>query len=212
MATKKRVLGVFVFVFLVWSFYRAFFLLPEWFEELILKPIVFLLPVLWAVQKEKEKLSSIGLSTKNLYRNIYFGLGLGVVFAVLGVLTNYWKYGGIAFATFGLTGASLLWLMLISLATAFSEEALFRGYIFTRLLKIGKNGWMATIVSALLFALIHLPITIFVWDYSLSMVLVQGFLVFLLGFGNAFLMARTGTIVAPVINHTLWSLTVFLFR
>ena len=208
----KRVLAVFLFVFLVWSFYRATFLLPEWFEELILKPIVFLLPVLWVVQKEKEKLSSIGFSTKNLYRNIYFGLGLGVVFAVLGVLTNYWKYGGIAFATFGLTGASLLWLMFLSLATAFSEEILFRGYIFTRLLKIGKNGWMATIVSALLFALIHLPISIFVWDYSLSMVFVQGFLAFLLGFGNAFLMAKTGTIVAPVINHTLWGLTVFLFR
>lgn len=212
MQTKKRVLGVFVFVFLIWSFYRAFFALPEWLEELILKPIVFLLPVLWAVQKEKEKLSSIGFSTKNLYRNIYFGLALGVVFAVLGVLTNYWKYGGIAFATFGLTGASLLWLMFLALATAFSEEVLFRGYIFTRLLKTWKNELTTGIVSAFLFSLIHLPIALFVWHYNLSMLFIQGFLTFLLGFGNAFLMAKTGTIVAPIINHTLWGLTVFLFR
>lgn len=212
MQTKKRVFGVFVLVFLVWSFYRAFFVLPEWLEELILKPIAFLLPVFWLVKKEKEDFSSLGFSTKNLFRNIYFGLGLGMAFALLGVLTNYLKYGGISFATFGLTGASLLWLMSLAFATAFSEEVLFRGYIFTRLLKTWKNELTTGIVSAFLFSLIHLPIALFVWHYTLSMLFIQGFLTFLLGFGNAFLMAKTGTIVAPIINHTLWGLTVFLFR
>lgn len=208
----KRVFGVFVFVFLVWGSYRYFFLFPDWLEELVLKPLVFLLPVFWLVRKEKTTIASIGLSTKNFFKNIYFGLGLGMAFALLGVLTNYWKYRGISFASFGLTGASLLWLMFISLVTAFSEEVLFRGYIFTRLLKIWKNEWSAGIVSAFLFSLIHLPIAIFVWHYETSMLFVQVFLTFLVGFGNAFLIARTKTVIAPMINHTLWGLAIFLFR
>ena len=141
MQIKKRVFWLFLLVFLVWSFYRAVFFFPEWFEELILKPIIFLGPVFFLLKKEKKDFTSIGLSTKNLFTNIRFGLGLGAVFALVGVLTNYWKYSGLYFISFGLTGTSLLRLMLIFLVTAFSEELLFRGYIFTRLLQVWKN-WL----------------------------------------------------------------------
>ena len=212
MQTKKRVFLVFLFVFLVWTFYRATFFLPEWFEELILKPIIFLGPIFFLVKKEKNALASIGLSIKNLFANIYLGLGLGVLFALLGVLTKYWKYGGVSFATFGLTGASLLWLMLLSFITAFSEEVLFRGYIFTRLSKAWKNEWSGGIVSAFLFSLIHLPIAIFVWHYKPSMLFSHGFLSFFLGLTKNIMISKHDMNVAPIINHTLWSLTIFLFR
>jgi len=212
MKIKKRVFGVFIFVFLTWSFYRFFFVFPDWLEELIFKPIIFIGPVLWLIKKEKEDLSSIGLSSINLFRNIYFGLGLGMVFTFLGILVNYWKYGSISFSSFGLTEISLLWLVFLSLATAFSEEILFRGYVFTRLLKVWKNELAAGVVSALLFSLIHFPVAIFVWGYEPSMLFIQGFLTFLLGLGNGFLMVKTGNIIAPIINHALWGLTIFLFR
>lgn len=212
METKKKVFGVFVFVFLVWGSYRYFFLLPDWLEELILKPIVFLLPVFWLIKKEKESFSSIGLSFQNLFKNIYYGLGLGTVFALIGILTNYLKYGGISFISYDLTFGSLLRLMFLYLATAFSEETFFRGYIFTRLLKTGKKELPAGMISAFLFALIHLPVAIFVWHYKPGALCLHGSLSFLLGLGNAFLMAKTRTIVAPVITHTLWGVTLFLFR
>lgn len=204
----RQALIVFLFVFLVWGFYRSSFLLPEWLEEFVLKPLVFLLPVFFF----ERNLISLGISSKNLFKSIYLGLGLGMVFAFLGLMTNYAKYGGFSLATFDLNSISLLWLMLVSLVTAVSEEILFRGFIFNQLFKAWENEMTAGTASALLFALIHLPIALFVWDYNFSMVLIHGFLSFLLGYGNAFLMARTKTVVAPIINHTLWGLAVFLFR
>jgi len=164
------------------------------------------------IKKEKKDLSSIGLSGKHFFANIYLGLSLGVIFALFAVLTNYWKYSGLSFADFGLDGFALLRLMLLSLATAFSEETLFRGYILTRLFQVWKSAWKAGLVSALLFSFIHLPVAFFVWDYPLTLLLLQAVLTFLLGLGNSFLLFKTGTVVAPIVNHTLWGLTVFLFR
>jgi membrane protease YdiL (CAAX protease family) len=210
--SSKTVFIIFIFVFLVWSFYRATFFLPEWLEELVIKPFVFLGPVFWLLKKEKKPLSSLGMTSKCLFKNIYLGLGLGMVFSLIGLLTNYLKYGSLSFINFGLTGSSLLWLMFLSLATAFSEEVFFRGYIFTRLLQAWKDELSAGLVSAFLFSLIHLPIAFFVWEYGPGMMLSQGLLSFLVGFGNAFLMARTQSIIAPTLNHSLWSLAVFLFR
>jgi len=48
----------------------------------------------------------------------------------------------------------------VSLVTAFSEELVFRGYIFNRLWQIWDKEWLANIVSSFLFAVVHLPIGI----------------------------------------------------
>ena len=48
-------------ILLVWSLYRRFLKLPEWADEFIFKPLVFVAPVLWYVRTiEKRKLESIG--------------------------------------------------------------------------------------------------------------------------------------------------------
>lgn len=53
----KHVLALFSFIFVVWAVYRHFpESLPLWFEELILKPLLWLGPTFWLVRKiEKEK-------------------------------------------------------------------------------------------------------------------------------------------------------------
>ena len=40
-----QVLTVWMITVLIWGGYRMFFANPEWIEEIILKPIVFVLPV-----------------------------------------------------------------------------------------------------------------------------------------------------------------------
>lgn len=210
----KHVFFLFSFIFVIWALDRYFpGLLPEWTEELILKPLIWLVPTFWLVRKiEKRPLTSLGLTTKNLFPSLYWGIGLGIVFALEGLLTNMIKYRGLNFTSFGYTPLILLGSIGLSFATAFSEETVFRGYIFSRLGQIWKSEWLANIVSAFMFALIHLPIGIFVLGYTPIVLLAYLFFIFVYGFGAAFVFARTGNLVSSILLHVFWSWPIVLFR
>ena len=92
---KRQVFIVWFAIFIVWSFYRAYFNLPEWVDEYLIKPLIFLVPVLAIVWVwEDKKLKELGLSTKplNFFLDVYIGVVLGVLFAVEGLVINYFKY------------------------------------------------------------------------------------------------------------------------
>jgi len=50
----KRTLSVWLVIFIVWSIYRFSFFFPEWIDELIIKPLVFLAPIGYVLKKEKR--------------------------------------------------------------------------------------------------------------------------------------------------------------
>lgn len=210
----KHVFSLFCFIFAFWSLYRYFpEILPLWVEELILKPIIWLLPTFWLVRKiEKERFVSLGFTKKNLFPALYWGIGLGLVFAAEGLVTNILKYQGLHLPETGYSPLSLTGLLLLSFVTAFSEETVFRGYIFTRLWRIWKNEWLANFLSAFLFALIHLPIGIFVLGYAPLVMLAYLFFVFVYGFGSAFVFARSENIISAILMHVFWSWPIILFR
>lgn len=211
--TLRRVFSLFAFILIVWGFYRFLFRFPETVEELIFKPIIWLGATFWVVKKlERKPLSSLGFSSKNLFKSIYLGLFLGVIFAVEGLLTNFLKYGNFSFIQLTYSQTAFLGAVGLSFATAISEETTFRGYIFNRLSKVWKNEWWANVISTICFALVHLPITIFVLHYSLIEILIYVFLVALFGFGSAFLFARTGNIISSILMHVFWSWPIILFR
>ncbi len=198
---------------LTWAFYRYFFRLPEWIDEFLVKPTIFALPVLWyVIKKEKQKLDSVGLTASNLFTSIYIGLGFGFVFAVEGLAANAIKYGRIeimpiaAFREYGLG-----MLMLLSAATAISEELLSRGFVFTRLMEGKKNLWYAALLSTLLFVVLHIPILAFSLKLE-GTALVMFFITdFVLGFANSLLLYNTGSLVAPILVHIFWNMTVALY-
>lgn len=200
-------------ILLAWSLYRYFLKLPEWVDEFITKPLVFVAPVLWFVQKyEKRKLSSLGITTKNLFTGIYIGLGFGFVFALEGLAANYIKYGSLqinpitAFGDYG-----MVTLLILSLATAVTEEILSRGLLFTRIMEKTKNLPYAAILSTVLFVLLHVPILATVHKFQ-GMTLVLFFLTdFVLGFANSLLFYNTGSLVAPILVHIFWNMTVALY-
>lgn len=209
----KHVLALFSFIFIFWAFYRYFPEPPAWVSELILKPIVWLLPTFWLVRKiEKQPLTSLGLTKKNLFPAAYWGIGLGLVFALEGLLTHILKYRGFQLISLERSFGQFLGLVLISFATAFSEELVFRGYIFNRLWQIWKKEWLANIVTAFLFVLIHLPIGIFVLGYRPLTMIAYLFFVFAFGFGSAFVFARSGNLIASILLHVFWSWPIILFR
>lgn len=218
MAAKKLVTSVtsvfriWAWILLVWSLYRYFFKFPEWADEFIFKPIVFVAPVIWYVRnKEKQSLATLGLTGRNFFSSMYIGLGFGVVFALEGMVTHAVKYGTWdvspidAFQQYG------FFLIILSLATACTEELLSRGFVFNRLYEKTKNLAYSSLVSSVMFVLLHIPILV-------TMTKLQGmtlilFLVtdLILAVANSLLYYNTGSLVAPILVHIFWNMTVALY-
>ena len=123
-STLDPVYQLWGWILLAWSLYRYFIKLPEWADEFIFKPLIFVVPVLWYVlAKEKRRLESVGLTMKNFFPSLYIGLGLGFLFALEGIAANAIKYGKLNIVPIdALQQYGLVTLLVLSVATAFSEE------------------------------------------------------------------------------------------
>ena len=128
----KNAIGLAAYLLIVWGFYRFLFQLPEHVEELFIKPVIWLVPVIYLLRKERESLESVGITFKNLFPAVYFAFGLGIFFVAEAILINYVKYGGQFNFNANIGAAPLLTSLGLSFATAFSQQIAFRGYIFTR--------------------------------------------------------------------------------
>ena len=210
-AVIKNVTIYSVYLVLVWAFYRFLFRLPDQVEELVVKPIIWLVPIFWFLKKEGIGISSLGLTFKKLFPAIYLSIGLGAIFVAEGLLANYLKYGGFNFGA-NLGSTPFVASLGLSFVTAFSEETAFRGYIFGRLLIALKSELSANIIQTLLWTAIHIPIAFFVWGYSLSQGIVYLFLTAIFGLGSAFIFGRTKNITGSVLLHVLWEWPIILFR
>lgn len=207
----KHVTVYSVYLLLAWALYRFLFQLPDQIEEVIIKPIVWLIPILWLTSKEKFPLSSLGITFKNLFPSIYLSLGLGAIFVVEAVLTNFLKYGHLSFAA-NIGNLPLLSSFGVSFMTAVSEETAFRGYIFGRLCYALKDEWAANIASSLIWTVVHIPIAFFIWKLSLISGVVYLMLTAIFGIGSAFIFGRTKNIFGSIFLHVLWEWPIILFR
>ena len=197
------------FLFIIWGFYRFLFKLPEEIEELFIKPAIWLIPVFYLLRKERLGLSSLGFTTKNLFSSVYLSLALGVVFALEGVVVNFVKYQGVDFSA----NIGNFWVALgLSFATAVSEEVVFRGYLFNRMWGVMGNEWKANVLTSVLWALIHVPISIFWWQLDLMGTLGYLVLTITFGMGSAFVFARTKNVTSSILLHVLWEWPILLFR
>ncbi len=203
---------VWAWTLLVWSLYRYFVRLPEWADEFIFKPLVFVVPVIWYVTNvEKRALSSIGLTFNNFFKSIYIGLGFGEIFAVEGFLAHLFKYGRIEVNPIAVFQQYGFFLLVMSMATAFSEELLSRGFVFNRLYEKTNNLTRAALIGAVLFLCLHVPILVTINKLT-GMTLVLFFVTdFILAVANSMLFAMTGSLIAPILVHIFWNMTVALY-
>lgn len=208
----KNAILLSVYLFIVWGFYRFLFQLPETIEELFIKPVVWLLPVFYLLKKEKESIVSLGITLRNLFPAVYYALGLGAFFVMEALVINFVKYGGKFNLGANLGELPFLTSLGLSFATAISEELTFRGYVFTRIWKFLGSELYANLVTSFFWALIHVPITFFVWKLDLSAALIYLVLTTLFGVGSAFVYARTKNILSPILLHVLWQWPIILFR
>ena len=199
------------YLIIVWCFYRFLFKLPDDIEELIVKPVLWLVPILLLLKKEKLGLTSLGITLRNLFPAIYLSLGLGALFVMEALIINFLKYGGFNFGA-NIGSASFTATLGLSFATAVSEETAFRGYLFSRVAAALKNSWLANILTGIAWTAIHIPVAFFVWKMSLPAGIIYLFITAVFGLGSAFLFARTGNLASSILLHVLWEWPIILFR
>jgi hypothetical protein len=216
LSKKKRmqdihlVLVVYTAVFLVWGVYRLLFRLPVFIEEVFLKFLVFGGPVLWVVlKKENKSLADLGMVTKGLLASVYFGLLFGLWLAVLGNLIAFIKSGGVSLNA-NINVRDFGNLMVLGMVTSVWEQLLFSGFILPRLVKDLGSEMAAVVITALLFALVHLPIQL-ATNVSLVQILVRMVLLFGLGLGNGVLYLRFKNLAAPIFAQLAWGSVIYLF-
>ncbi len=150
----------------------------------------------WRLQRRGRTLRDLGLGRVTTWQAV----ALGVVVAVF--------YSG--WTVFSLhLGQHLLefsWLKLVAIATALVagvvEETLFRGYVMTSLAEMGYGRVVQTLLSGLLFGLVH-----FYGFAGLEAALAAQGLTFLLGIALAitYLVGRR-SLTPVIISHTLTDL------
>lgn len=211
-----KLLRFWVWLLVIWGFYRVLFRFPVWMEELILKPAVFLLPLYRKLKKEqntwKKRWQSIGVGWKNMFAALAYGLSLGVFYLFVGRMGQFLRFGAEGVNPYGGLVEGVVLTIVLAFATAVSEEVVFMGYLLPRLMKVWKDEWKAASVVALLFALLHMPILVFSYGYPAGLIVGQFLLTFVLGFGNSVLMLRLNNIVAPIMSHALWAMAALMFR
>lgn len=199
------------YLIVIWAFYRFLFKFPDQIEELVIKPILWLLPLFYFLRKERARFTSIGITLKNLFPSIYLSLGLGSVFVIEGLLSNYLKYGHLNFGA-NIGSLPLMSSLGLSFATAFSEETAFRGYIYSRLAFVLKGQWTANIIQTILWTAIHVPIAFFIWEYTLTQGIIYLSITAIFGLGSAFIFSRTRNVLGSILLHVLWEWPIILFR
>jgi membrane protease YdiL (CAAX protease family) len=153
----------------------------------------------------KEKLSSLGFTTKKLPKALLYGVvGFVVAFIVAGIV------GYPIQQQFGVdptqealsqtaTVPGLLPLVFLSgaIIAPIAEEIVFRGYLYKAFRDRFKPSY-AIVLSAALFSAIHLE-------------LVAAAPLFVIGIVLAYVYEKTGNIMAPITLHVLNNAVAFLF-
>ena len=206
MKEKLRPIFLFLIILIGWGLYRFFFKLPEWADELLAKPLIWLVPTILMVKIiEKQTLASLGLVKTNFWQNCLLGALLGLLLSTEVIITRTLQYGGVVVNPDNLSFFSVLLLLGLSFATAFVEETAFRGYIMNRLWKISNNELLANLTSTTLFVLVHVPLIIFVLHYSAYDLFTYALILFVSGAADAFIFGRTKTMAAPTTSHAVWN-------
>ena len=150
---------------------------------------------------DQIKFVEIGLQTGTIFKDFFWGFLLGFLPIALGFII-LWQVGVIQHIQIHFNFPDLLLSILIFLFVAFNEEAFLRGYVLRNLMS-AFNKYTALLLSAILFALLHIfndninPI-------GLTNIFLAGIL---LGLSYVF----TKNLWFPIGLHFAWNLTQTLF-
>ncbi len=194
-----------VLVTLAWTLYRATTSFPGWVDALLAKPLLWLGPVVLAVvllERSSRSWFSLPAPRLNLGR-----LGRDIILgAAVAALLAAWVLRGHEPHPVSVYGV-LVW----PLATAVVEELVYRGYLMARLWAWCGEAWLANLLSAAAFALIHLPLLLLDQGFAPAAAFTTLRTIFVLGLGLGWLFEKTRGLAAPIAAHAVWNAAVTWF-
>lgn len=189
-------------VTLVWTLYRATTSLPGWVDALLAKPLLWIGPVVLAVlllersPRSWLSLPAPRLDLGRLGRDLILGAGVAALLAAW-VLRGHEPHP-----------VSVYSLLIWPIATAAVEETLYRGYLMARLWTWCGEAWLANLLSAAAFALIHLPLLLLDQGLGPAATFTTLRTIFVLGVGLGWLFGQTRGLAAPIAAHAVWDAAV----
>ena len=201
----EKVLNVWAIILLLWSVYRGVFKvdLGIWFDELIAKPLIFLYPAYYFIVNVEKKrfFDGISLRRRSILTDVSAGILVGVIFFVIGYINAGMKF----------TGAVSMQIIVIALAAAFTEEAIARGFVLTRLYDHYKNKIIAAILASVLFFIMRIPM-IFTNPALVGADLVQAMVMnIVLSIIISLLFLERPRLLFAVAIHAMYILSAYLF-
>ena len=210
----QKALNLWAVILIVWSIYRTYLKLPEWFDEFIAKPAVFILPVFVYIRwvEKKDILSSLYLNKnpKVFLKEFFISLGVGLILLLTALLSVYLRFKKVGlFGNF--PGFNQLALIFVTaLATGITEEILSRGFVLKRLYEESKNAYSSAFFASILFFFLHVPILFASSKINGSMLLVFMVTDLLLSMVTGLIMIQRKSLTVPILIHAFYNVVVVL--
>ncbi len=193
---------VYIVVFFLWFLYRLFFRFSEEIDELVVKPLIWITPVI--IYNYLKKLSPVNISfPKNFPRVLLTATLIGLILPLIQIFPKLINQG------VNLPREWSFFIFLIPIGTAISEEYLFRGFFLRHLLSY-LPPLISNLIISFSFAIIHLPLMLFIYNNNLTIILSRFYLLSISSFFFGYLYIKNKTIVPSVIAHFFNNLILIL--
>jgi len=210
----QKALNLWAVILIFWSIYRTYLQMPEWFDEFIAKPIVFVIPVVYYIKiiDKKNVLESlfIHLEPKKLLRDFLYSLVVGLIFLGTAFLTYYLKTNKFLMIGNITSTKTLIMIILTALATGITEEILSRGFVLKKLYEESKNPISSTFFSAILFFFLHVPILFTNPKINGNMLLMFMGTDLLLSMVNGLIFIERKSLTVPILIHAFYNILISL--
>jgi membrane protease YdiL (CAAX protease family) len=207
--SSLHLIVVWFFTIFFWTIYRILFVYPEWVEELIFKPVIYLAPVFLYLKIRRLNRKILGLQVKSWKLTLLWGLVVSLFLIAVNLII--WQFKGYGINRSLLYPEFIFSTLMVATVTAVSEEILYRGFLlnhFTNLLK--ENS--ANLLVSFLFIISHLPMALFILGYQGADFYSYLLLIFILSFVNGIAFQKTGNVITPIIIHALWNYSVMFIN
>jgi len=209
----QKALNLWAVILIIWSIYRANVKMPEWFDEFIAKPLVFILPVYYYIKNidKTNFFSAILLKQKQIVKDLILGLGVGGIFFATAIFANYVKFHRIFFVNKSFTPQDMLLIVLMALATGISEEILSRGFVLKRLYDESRNIYTSSFFASILFFFLHVPILFTNAKIVGNMLILFMMTDLVLSLVNSFIYLDRKSLVLPILIHAMYNISLTFF-
>jgi membrane protease YdiL (CAAX protease family) len=152
----------------------------------------------------KQKLITVGFSTKQVLKSLTMGI---ILFILVVIFEGIWPIitGSALQTDIGLIVMKIIYFLIF---IGFMEEIAVRGYIGTRLYGFFNNKRLSIVIVGIMFSLYHIPFYMVFSQMSMSEYISVNwwdlFIIFIFHLILQRLYSKYNSIIAPTILHFIW--------